>query len=50
VRGEWLRAPVDSAAFDPRRVRLSDVLRTWIERKPAFEREFFARDARVPVL
>ena len=50
VRGEWMRAPVDSAAFDPARVRLSDVLRTWIARKPAFEREFFARDARVPVL
>ena len=47
IRGAWLRAPADTLPFDPARVKLGDVLRTWRERRPAMERDFFAQ--RVPV-
>jgi hypothetical protein len=48
VRGSWMRGLKDDAAFSPSKVRMDDVLRTWISRKEYMEAEFFRR--RVPVL
>lgn len=48
VRGEWLRSPKDSTAFDPKRVRLQDVLGTWRAVKDSMEAQFFI--SKVPVV
>lgn len=47
VRGSWMRDATDSTAFDPARVKLTDVLRSWRAAKDSMESRFFLQ--RVPV-
>ena len=47
VRGSWMKSATDSTAFDPSKVRLTDVLRSWRAAKDSMEHQFFLQ--RVPV-
>jgi hypothetical protein len=47
VRGSWMQSATDSTAFDPSRVKLTDVLRSWRAAKDSMEARFFLQ--RVPV-
>ena len=42
IRGEWLRTATDSTAFDPKRVRMGELLAEWRREKPGMEASFFA--------
>jgi len=47
VRGSWMKSATDSTAFDPSKVRLTDVLESWRAAKDSMEHRFFLQ--RVPV-
>jgi len=47
VRSEWIRSPGDAVTFEPGEDTVEALMRIWIDKKDAFEADFFA--SRIPV-